>query len=186
MKKISIITLGILGTMCTLGLSGCANKVASYAISTENLMTLKGISKGNKSINLGEFTDSNKNESKVMCRLATPIGTPNGETFISYIKKALEKELLVADMYNKKSETKISINLDDLYGSTLLGNAYWEFKVTVNSSNGKSFKVESKYDYDSSYLASSACSEMQRSFVPAVQQLIGKIIGHDEFKNLIQ
>ena len=183
MGKKVLLTLSILGL---LGLTGCANKVATYAVSTENIMTLKDLSKESKRIALEEFTDSNRNESKVMCRLATPVGTPRGETFISYIKKAFKKELLVSDMYDEKSDTKISINLDDLYGSTTIGNAYWEFKVTIISSNKESFKITSRYDYESSYFAGSACSEMQRSFVPAVQKLIGDIIKNAKFKKLIR
>ncbi len=178
--------LSILTICMIIGLNGCANKVATYAVSTENIMTLKDLSKESKKIALEEFTDSNRNESMVMCRLSTPVGTPKGESFISYIKKAFEKELLVGDMYDKKSDTKISMNLDDLYGSTILGNAYWEFKATISSSNKKSFKVKSRYDYESSYFAGSACSEMQRSFVPAVQKFIGDIIENRKFKELIQ
>jgi len=184
-KSSSIIKLGLVGAFLAVGFSGCANKVAAYSTSTDNLIVIKGLSKNNKPVNLGEFTDSNREESKVMCRLTTPIGTPDGETFASYIQNALQKELLIGDMYDKTSDTKLSMNLDDIYGSTVLGNAYWEFKTTVNSSNGKSFKIESRYDYESSYFASSACSEMQRSFVPAVQKLLGKVVGNSEFKNLL-
>lgn len=78
------------------------------------------------------------------------------------------------------------MRLNDIYGSTVFGNAYWEFDVTVTSSNKEEMTVKSRYDYESSYLASSACSEMQRSFVPAVQKLIGDIIKNQKFKNLIQ
>ena len=85
-----------------------------------------------------------------------------------------------------KTTIIISVNLDDIYGSTILGNAYWEFKVTVKSSNGNSYRVDSRYDYESSYFAGSACSEMQRSFVPAVQKLIGDIIQNPKFVTLIE
>lgn len=174
------LTLLVLGTILV---TGCANKVATYSVSTDNIMSLKNLSKG---INLGDFTDSNRNESKVMCRLATPVGTSSGETFTSYIKKAFKKELLVSNKYDETSNTKLSMNLDKIYGSTTLGNAYWEFQVTVKNSNGKRFPLNSKYEYESSYLATSACSEMQRSFVPAVQKLIGETVQHNMFKTLIQ
>ena len=182
MKKIIVL---ILMSFSIFGLSGCANKVAEYAVSSTNIIILKGMSKNGKGISLGDFTDSNRKESMVMCGLTRPIGIANGETFISYIKKAFEKELLIGDMYDEKSNVKIGINLDDIYGSTILANAYWKFNVTVNSSNGKSFKVESKYDYESSYFSNSACSEMQRSFVPAVQKLLQDVIEDNEFKNLL-
>ena len=166
--------------------TGCANKVPAYAISTNNVVSLQGLSANNGKVNLNNFTDSGRDESKVMCRLATPVGTANGETFASYIENAFKKELLVAGMYDPKSNITISVNIDNLYGSTTLGNAYWEFDVTVKSSNGTSYKVHSRYDYESSFTAMSACSEMQRSFVPAVQKLIGDIVKNPKFPDLLK
>jgi len=166
--------------------AGCANKIPAYAISTNNVVSLQGLSKDNGKVNLNDFTDSNRDESKVMCRMATPIGTASGETFASYIGNAFEKELLLAGMYDSKSNVVISANLDDIYGSTTLGNAYWEFTITVKSSNGASYQVKSRYDYESSFLGASACSEMQRSFVPAVQKLIGDIVKNPKFAELLK
>jgi len=183
MKKI-FFTISVL--ILTVGFSGCANKVHDYSVSSDNIINLKDLSKSGHQVKVSEFTDSGRDETKVMCRLATPIGTPKGETFASYIKGAFEKELIIADMYNKNAKNTISVNLDDIYGSTVLGNAYWEFKATVKSSNGENYNVNSKYDYESSFSAMSACSEMQRSFVPAVQKLNGEIIKHPKFKKLLQ
>lgn len=165
-------------------LSGCANKVHDYSVSTENMVVLKNIAKTTKGVKLGDFTDSNRNQSSVGCRLSTPIGVPEGETFVSYIKKAFEKELVVTDMHNKSAKHTISANLDELKGSTL--PAYWEFKMTLSSTNGKSYQTHTKYSYQSSFSAMSACSEMQRSFVIGVQKLIGDSIKNPQFKILIK
>jgi len=175
---------GIIALAAIIGLSGCANKVQAYAVSTENLLTLKGLATKANKVNVGEFTDSGKHERAVMCRLATPIGTPKGETFASYIQNAFKKELIISDMYDPNAKNTITANINDVYGSTVLGNAYWSFDVTVKSSNGKSYNVKSKYDYESSFSAMSACSEMQRSFPLAVQKLIGDIIRHPKFVEL--
>lgn len=180
MKKVII---GSLGIALALLFSGCANKVYTYSPKTTNIMELKNMDTVSK-ISTGTFTDSDRQEAKVMCRLATPIGTPNGETFASYIKDALDQELMLADKFDQKSSNVLTANLDDIYGSTTIGNAYWEFKVTVKSSNGISYKVISRYDYESSFSAMSACSEMQRSFVPAVQKLNTDIISNPKFASL--
>jgi len=180
------IFLGLVTLFMLLSFSGCANKVHVYSTSRDNMLALKVLSKSSKGVNIGEFTDSNRSEATLMCRLSAPVGTPKGETFASYIQNAFEKEMMVSEMYNKDSEITISANLDDIYGSTVLGNAYWEFNMTVKSSNGNSCNVSTRYDYGSSFSAYSACSEMQRSFVPAVQKLIGDIIEHPNFKSLIQ
>ncbi len=184
MFSLKKVLLGGIVLFSTVFFSGCANKVLTYSPNTMNVMQLK-----NMEINKGKtdtFTDSGREETKVMCRLATPVGTPSGETFASYIKDAFTQELMLADKYDSKSSNVLSANIDDLYGSTTIGNAYWEFKLTMKSSNGSSYKVESRYDYESSFSALSACSEMQRSFVPAVQKLNKDIINNPKFPDLLK
>ena len=182
MKKFII---GSLAVVLTVLFSGCANKVFTYSPKTTNVIHLKDMNNAEK-VSVGKYTDSGNEETEVMCRLATPIGTPSGETFASYIQDALTQELMLADKYSQKSNTIVTANLDDIYGSTTIGNAYWEFKVTMKSSNGTSYKVASRYDYESSFSAMSACSEMQRSFVPAVQKLNNEIIMNPKFASLIK
>ena len=175
----------ILGTLLfTIIFSGCANKVHTYSPNTMNIMTLKDMKLGKVSV--GNFTDSGREETKLMCRLATPVGTAKGETFASYVKDAFAQELMLSEHFSSDSKNIISANLDDLYGSTVLGNAYWKFNMTMKSSNGEQYKVESRYDYESSFSAMSACSEMQRSFVPAVQKLNKDIINNSNFSKLFK
>ncbi len=175
---------GIIASLGIVMFSGCANKVNDYSVSTENLLALKNLSKKARPVNVGEFTDSGKKESAVMCRLSSPVGTPEGKTFASYIQDAFKKELVITNMYNPKAKNTITANLNNISSSTLPANTYWAFDMTVKSSNGKSYNVKSRYDYESSYLASSACSEMQRSFPLAVQKLIHKIITDPRFPSL--
>jgi len=166
-------------------MSGCANKVPMYSNSPQNMRAVKTVATSSSPVNIGKFTASNEGESKVMCRLATPVGTPDGITFAKYIEDALSTELEMGNMLDPKSKITVTGNLNSIYGSTVLGNAYWEFKVKVTSSNGKNFDVVSRYDYESSFTAYSACSEMQRSYLPAVQELINKIITNSQFKELL-
>ncbi|QJR82251.1 hypothetical protein CA267_016580 [Alteromonas pelagimontana] len=170
----------------TLFATGCANKVHTYATSTENTIALRGLAKQSVEANIGEFTDSGKNESKIMCRLSSPVGTPEGKTFATYIRDSIVSEMVVADLYDDESQTVITANLNDIYGSTVIGNAYWEFDISLSSSNGNTLDVKTRYDYESSYLATSACSEMQRSFVPAVQKLNTTIFSDPNFPALLK
>ncbi len=169
----------------TLLATGCANKVHTYSTSTENTMKLRSVSKSGLKSKVGDFTDSEREESKVMCRLATPIGTPEGKTFATYIRDSILSEMVVADLYDEASVSTITANLNDIYRSTVIGNAYWEFDMSLRSSNGNGFDIKSRYDYESSYTAASACSEMQRSFVPAVQKLNSEIFAHPDFNKLL-
>lgn len=182
MKK--ALTLGLI-TAGAILMSGCANKVPTYSNSAQNMRAVKTIAASAFPVNIGRFSATNEGESKVMCRLATPVGTPDGITFAKYIEDALTTEMEMGNMVDPKSKITVTGHLDKVYGSTMLGNAYWEFKLKVSSSNGKSFTVDSRYDYESSYTAYSACSEMQRSYLPAVQQLINQIVTHPQFGELL-
>lgn len=166
-------------------ISGCANKVPAYSSSAQNMRVVKTVAVSATPVNVGTFTATNADESKVMCRLATPVGTPDGVTFAKYIEDALATELEMGNMIDPKSKVTLSGHLENIYGSTVLGNTYWEFKLKVSSSNGKSIDITSRYDYESSFTAYSACSEMQRSYLPAVQELVNKILTHSQFNELL-
>lgn len=183
MKKVMTVSAVVAATIL---MSGCANKVPTYSNSPQNMRAVKTVAASASAVNIGTFTATNEGESKVMCRLATPVGTPDGMTFAKYIADALSTELEMGNMIDPKSKITVTGNLDSIYGSTVLGNAYWEFKMKVASSNGKSFDVVSRYDYESSFTAYSACSEMQRSYLPAVQELVNKIITHPQFSELLK
>lgn len=164
--------------------TGCGIKTNEYNVSADNVQTLRNYQ--NLKLDVSTFTATNKGESSVMCRLAETVSTPKGEPFSQYIEEALVSELKMAGVYDKNSDLKISGNLNKIYGSTMFGNAYWELDVTITSSNGKSLSVNTKRDYPSSYLASTACNNMGTSFAPSIKQLINDILNHKDFALLLK
>lgn len=169
--------------LATLLFTGCGIKTSEYNVSADNVSTLRDYKE--LKLDVGNFTATNVGESSVMCRLAETISTPKGEPFSEYIKEALLSELKMAGVYDKNSDLKISGNVNKVYGSSMLGNAYWEINVTVASTTGKSITVNTKRDYPSSYLATTACNNMGTSFSPTIKQLIGEIINHKDFPTLL-
>lgn len=168
-------------------LSGCANKVPNYANSPQNIRAVKNLQAEEKvTVNISAFKAKNEGESKVMCRLATPVGTPDGITFAKYVEDALAVELEMGNMLDPKSQVTLTGSLENVYGSTVLGNAYWEHTLKLISSNGKTLEKTSRYDYESSFTAYSACSEMQRSYLPAVQKLVNDIVTDPRFKEMVK
>ncbi len=142
MKK--LVLSGLVAAIAFL-MSGCANKVPTYSNTVQNMRAVKVVAASASPVNIGTFTATNEGESKVMCRLATPVGTPDGVTFAKYIEDALSVELEMGNMIDPKSKVTITGNLENIYGSTILGNAYWEFKLKVTSSNGKNIDEALKY-----------------------------------------
>ena len=180
-NKILLLSTAVLASFL---LSGCGIKTNEYNVSADNVQTLRDY-KALK-LDVADFTATNQGESSVMCRLAETVSTPKGEPFSEYIKEALVSELKMAGVYDKNSDLKISGNLNKIYGSTMYGNAYWELNVTISSSNGKSITVNTKRDYPSSYLASTACNNMGTSFSPTIKQLIAEILNHRDFSELLR
>lgn len=175
--------LGILSAaMAALLFTGCGVKTADYSVSAENVQKLRQL--GDVKIGLDSFTAVNKDESMIMCRLSEPIETPNDEPFEKFIEKAFKDEMIIAGIYDEKADIKISGNLKRIYGSSVIGNAFWSYDMNISSSNGKSFDIKSVYEYGSSFSAYAACENMGSSFVPSVKKLIKDIISHPEFNSL--
>jgi hypothetical protein len=181
MKKIILNTTGILAA--SIILTGCGIKTNEYNVSADNVMQLKKIE--NTKISIENFESANPGESSKLCRLAETISTPQGEPFEKYIEEAIKSELKMADMYDENSPLKISGKVLKVDASTMFGNAYWAIELTVKSNNGNQIKVNTKRDYPSAYLATTACNNMATSFSPTVRTLVSDIINHKEFKTLI-
>ena len=182
MKRILLLSSSV--ALATLLFTGCGIKTTEYNPSADNVQTLRDFK--DLKLNVSNFTSTNKGESSVLCRLAETVSTPKGEPFSTYIENALLSELKMAGNYDKNSNIYLSGNINKVYGSSMFGNAYWEINATINSSYGKSLTVNTKRDYPSAYLASTACNNMGTSFEPTVNQLVSDILNHKDFPELVK
>ena len=176
--------LGVLTLLVIIGLSGCSVKVPQYNSSADNVVKLR---KMNIKLNVGEFTATNSSR-KILCRLGRTVTISHGLTFEKYIENAFIEELKMADRYSSTSNITITVNLNKLKANSgIASTGYWDFDVTVKSSNGKSFNITSNYVYQTSFSGATTCDElMPDAFKPAVQKLIEDIINNPEFNNLLQ
>lgn len=180
MKKL---VYGIIVAAIAISFTGCGLKTAEYAMSADNVTELRKIA--NKKIAVDSFSAVSTGEKHIMCRLAETISTPRGESFSDYIEDALKTELKMAGLYDQSSKLRLSGKLIKIYGSSMLGDAYWEVELEVKSSNGKSIQVHTKREYPSAFLAYTACNNMASSFSPTIRQLITDIINHKDFNSLL-
>ncbi len=162
-------------------LSGCSTyAVNRYSISVDNVSVLKTL---NGTINVGTFTSSEPSQTEIMCRGVGPIKTPDGQTFEDFIKKALIDELKIAEVYSSSAPVTLTGNLDSIDFSSTSGT--WNLAFTLKSSNGKSLSVTEDYSYSTSYYGETACNQTAQALMPAVQDLIGKLVGDGKFKSLV-
>jgi len=179
--KTSIKTWGILILVAVLS-TGCSYNIPKYGVSVENVNNLKSIK---TKINVGEFTTKEKGKNSIMCRGAGNVGTPDNTPFEQYIKSALISELKLAGKFNENSNITISGHLDEVDFNSNIGTANWVFKLNATSSNSKSIVVNTIYEFEGSFVADKACSEVAQAFIPAVQKLINDLVSHKDFNNFI-
>lgn len=163
-------------------LSGCSTYATNrYSISADNVTVLKKLN-GTK-LSVGKFSASKPGQVEIMCRGVGPITTPDGQTFENFIRKALVDELKIADSYASAAPVSLTGNLDAIDFSSSSGT--WNLKLTVNSSNGNSLTVIENYPYKTSWYGETACNQTAQALMPAVQNLIGKVVSHNEFGKMI-
>lgn len=178
MKKIAVVAL-------VLVLSGCSTYMPQrYSISADNNVALKAIGVGN--INVESFKGLANFDNA--CRAAGPLAPPDNMSFEAYIQKALADELKVAGKFDDKTP-KITLSgaVEQLSFSSSRGltGGSWDIGLRISSSNGKSSYVSEHYEFNSGFIADTACKQTAEAYFPAVQNLIGKLVKSPEFLALV-
>jgi hypothetical protein len=163
--------------------SACSTfDVGRYGVSVENVAALKKL--GPQKVTVGPFTAAEAGKKEIACRAVGPITTPDGRTFEDYIRKALIDELTVSELFAEAAAVTLTGHLNKVDFDSLAGE--WMLDLTVSSSNGRSLRVADKYSYGFTYMAETACARTAKSFVPAVQVLIGKLVNDPAFPDLLK
>ena len=162
--------------------SGCSTySAARYSVSTDNVVSLRSLN--GKVLNVGPFTAATPGQREITCGAVGPIKTPDGEPFSEYVRKALLDELRIANAYSPTSAVTLTGNLDSIDFSSISGN--WNLSLTVKSSNGKSMSVSESFAYPTSFWGEIACNNTAQALMPAVQDLVGKVVRSQEFSSLV-
>jgi len=171
-----------LSIVLALFISGCSTYAANrYSISVDNVTALKKIS--GTQLNVGPFTATKPGLTEMMCRGVGPIKTPDGETFENYVREAFIDELKLSELYSENAPVTLTGNLDNIDFSSNSGT--WDLSLTIKSSNGKVLSVSETHSYKTSFYGETACNQTAQALMPAIQDLISKIIEHPEFPLLI-
>lgn len=119
------------------------------------------------------------------------ISLPGGQSFSDYVEAALLSELLLADRYANDATVslhgalnEVSFSFDQPIGFASFGGT-WTFSLIVRSSNGKEISVTSNYSYDTGY-APSRCHIAASYLMPAIQELIAKLVTEPNFAELLE
>ncbi|MCW8880959.1 MAG: hypothetical protein OQL17_00530 [Sedimenticola sp.] len=178
MKFLKFLTVGLTLIVMT----GCSTYATNrYSISADSVVALKQY-KDNE-VGVGIFTATKPGQKSIMCRGVGPIKTPDGETFEGFVRKALISEMKMAEAYTENGKVILSGVLNRIDFNSNSGD--WDISLTVTSSNGKSLTIEEKYDYTTSFYGETACNQTAQALMPAVQNVIIKLVSHESFSSLV-
>jgi len=167
-------------------LSACSTYTTPrYAINADTNVMLKNLSA--KDLSVGTFTGPASFDKS--CRAAGPLAPPDGISHTDYIRKAFEDELKVAGIYaaaNPRITLSGTVKRLEFSSSRGLTGGSWDIEILLQSSNGKMLPVAEHYEFESGFVADTACKQTAEAYFPAVQNLIGKAVRSPEFKTLIQ
>lgn len=163
-------------------LTGCSTYAASrYTVNADNVVALRQYS--GRLVAVGPFTSSQPGQSTIVCRAVGPIKTPDGEPFSEFVRKAFMDELKIASIYSDRAPMTLTGVLNSIDFGTVSGT--WQLSLTVTSSNGGSITENETYSFSSSYFGETACNQTAQALMPAVQNLVGRIIRNPAFPALI-
>ena len=169
-------------TLAILALGACSTfEPPRYNILVDNNVALKSIAVGG--INVGRFKRPYAFDNA--CRAGGHIVPPDNLTFEAYIQKAVADELSIAGMFDDKTP-KITLTgeVERLSFSSWRGinGGEWDIGIRITSTNGKSMSVSHRYEFN---IAGNPCQQTAQAFLPAVQDLIGKLVKAHEFRGLL-
>src|SRR5262245_65255844 len=118
------------------------------------------------------------------CREKGHFTTPAGETFEEFIRQAFVLELTKADLYAPGAPVTLTGRLLTLDFSQVVTDAAWTFQFELQSSNGQWGTVLERYPIAGG-ADPDACRQTARALMPAVQQLLAKIVRHPGFPRLL-
>ena len=174
------------GIIAALAMTPNTDKMNDYNISSSNQAILKPLAKKNYKVNIKKFVRNTEENITIKCRYTTSVQPSKDETYTSYIEHAFKKELTTSKLYDSTAEISIYAKINEINGNSTYGNAYWEFDITLISSNNETYHITSTYEYPSSISATYACKEMHKTFPLALQKLIHDAIKDPNFERLLQ
>ena len=179
-------TIKTIVVLASLTLVGCQSySPQRYTAMPDNLPALKGLPA--VSIRVEPFVMATTFDAT--CRGVGDMTPPVNMTMQGYLQTALADELKVAGMYdgtNPKIRLSGTIDRFNFSSSKGLTNGEWNIGLSLASSNGKSMYASESYQFESAFEGGTACRRTAEALLPAVQNLVSKVIRSNDFSLLLK
>ena len=176
----------LIAVLASLVLSACQSySPQRYTAVPDNAMVLKALT--GATVRVSPFVLSAPFSAS--CRGGANIDPPVNLSYPGYLQAALSDELKVAGLYSEGSPRVTlsgDINRLEFSSTKSLTNGEWAIGLKITSTNGKVANASVLYKFESGFEGSSACRRTAEAFLPAVQELIAKLVRSAEFRALLE
>lgn len=161
-----------------------ARLTGQYVLSARNAEVLRRVLAGQK-VTVGKFeTPSDPGKREIMCRIGEFVSPPRMMTYAEYVRSAFVADLGAADGYIENSAVRVTGALEEIDFSSFSGT--WTAVLALTSSNGKSVRVSSTYNFFGAFGGAAACGNTKDALMPATEALINKLVNAKGFAELFQ
>lgn len=182
-KTIRVIAvIGLIGFLV-----GCeTTNSIPYKASTSNVIAIQqSLQVQGKKVSIGNIQMAPGVEESLLCRLMGPVKVSPGKSLSQYIEDAFQEELFMAQVYQPNAPATIEGRVESISFSSV-SPANWEIALSVRSNVSPGYTVKTKYVFDTSFSAYSACKNVADAFAPAVQDLLKAVVTNPQFSSLAQ
>jgi hypothetical protein len=137
-------------------------------------------------VRIGPFTAKGAAEDGLMCRASGRIHVEDGPGFADFLRRALILEVRSAGALSDQAPVILTGTVSRFEFSTVMPMGAWTIELTLTSSNGSAVTVSEVYDFDVGRVGDDPCALTAAAAVPAVQQLITRILKHPKFADLLK
>jgi hypothetical protein len=164
----------LVATVCMACTTG--NAVEPYVATANTYVDMQGLRHAtDRGIQVGRFTFA-EDGPEVAALPGASVETPDGRPFSTYIRDALASELKTAGVYSDSAPVVLTGSIEAIRFSRGSSQSQWQIVLTVYSSNGISVQIDERHDFG---------EKPWDGFMPAVQELIAKLVHDPKFKELV-
>ena len=146
-----------------------------YAVTVNTYADMQGLKHAtDHGIGVGRFTMARIRLSSH--RASQNVETPDGAPFATYLRGALVSELRAAGVYSDAAPVTLTGVIEDIRFSRSGPQGEWRIVLTVYSSSGISIQVDERHG---------STDGPPDAFMPAVQELIAKLVQDPRFRELV-
>ena len=149
---------------------GCAVQIPSYQVSGED-PSLRDL---DRKVKVVTHAPAFQDTGSITCRGTGVVELPDNQTFTGYISSALIMELTAADLINETANLVLSMKIEKVDFSTMLGSTNWYIDTRYEIDKEVIF-VATVYNDRSSYLGEKACANMADYFRKAVSRHVRQL-----------